>query len=193
MTPSRRLAAWIDAHNPYRDHITHLKLQKLMFYCAGVALAFDLDGVVGEIPFEPWEHGPVNREVWRCLRHHKSKPLPSGQELVSELGMRAMRLTYGSNADAKLMCALKIYGSLDAWSLRCQTHREAPWKEAFDNKAHHIDTDFVRNYFKQKYRSGPVSCPAWVLDPGSFTVDGIPVHRYRDIEDLAESVNRSLS
>jgi uncharacterized phage-associated protein len=191
MNPSRRLATWIDAHNPYQEHLTHLKLQKLMFYCAGLALAFDHD--IGDIPFEPWEHGPVNREVWRHLRRYGAKQLPHGAELRAVLQAGEHRITYGTTTDRTLLCALKIYGSLSAWSLRCQTHLEGPWKEAYEAKSDTINSSAIRAHFVKKYRQHRVSCPEWVLDPGSFKIDGLPVHSYPSIETLAESVYRSAT
>lgn len=194
MTPGRRLAAWIDRHYPYRDAITHLKIQKLMFYCYGVALAFNYTSVFGgPIAFEPWDHGPVNRDVWRALRQHRARAVPRGQELRLDMNVRDAEVSYGSAVDSKLLCALRIYGSLDAWSLRCQTHTEAPWKDAHARRLERIDENAISAHFKLKYRSGRVEYPQYVMDPGSFVIDGLPVCEHPTIESLADSVYRIAS
>lgn len=192
MTPARRLAAWIEANYPYKDALTHLKLQKLMFYCAGVALAFDQESDLGgPIPFEPWGHGPVNREVWRSFRHFKAAPLPTGDEFVRLLDVLSDNRTYSATTHNTMFCALKVYGALDAWSLRCQTHLERPWQNAYTGQLKVIDAEAIRGHFRAKYRAGPVSSPEWVLDPGTFKIDGLPVRTHRSLQDLAESVYRS--
>ncbi len=191
MTPSRRLATWIESHSPYQERLTHLKLQKLMFYCAGVASAFDHD--LGDVPFEPWEHGPVNREVWRYFRRFGAKPLPAHADFCVALHVTEGRITYGAAIDKTLMCVLKIYGSLSAWSLRCQTHLETPWKDAYEAKKSIIEFAAIRDHFVQKYRRQVLACPEWVLDPGSFRIDGLPVHTYSSIENLADSVYRAVT
>lgn len=189
MTPSRKLAAWIESNDPYQEPLTHLKLQKLMFYCAGIALAFEHD--IGSIPFEPWEHGPVNREVWTRFRRFGAKALPTGPDFRAALHVPERPVTYKPATHETLMCALKIYGSLSAWSLRCQTHLEAPWKEAYASKLVTIEPDDIREHFVNKYRRGRVSSPEWVLDPGSFKMDGLPVRDFPTIKALADSVYRS--
>ena len=81
MSVSRDFALWIRAKLPAdKLPLTHLKLQKLMFYGYGAALAFDCERALGgKIAFEAWEHGPVNREVWKEYKDHGSRSIDSNR------------------------------------------------------------------------------------------------------------------
>lgn len=47
--------------------MSHLKLQKLIFYCDAYCLAyFDKELVTDQ--FEAWVHGPVSRKVYNSLK-----------------------------------------------------------------------------------------------------------------------------
>ena len=107
------------------DHITHLKLQKLLFY----SQAFYLGAYNGEKLFpekvEAWEHGPVVRKVWDKYKGYGSHPLmsdpPGGQPVQFE--HRQMVL---------INDVYETYGQYSAWRLRQMTHKELPWRIAWD-------------------------------------------------------------
>ncbi len=185
MSYAKRLAQWVQENYPYSesDPLTHLKLQKLVFYCYGTALAFRCESEVGGIvTFEPWEHGPVNRDIWTEFRDCKSNPLPT---------LAGPPVHYPLASAHCMRDALAVYGMLDAWSLRQQSHLEAPWKVAYAAKAHEIPTEDIRRHFAAKLCGGRVSYPEYALDPGTFRLDGIPVPSYKSLHELAESVRRS--
>lgn len=77
-TPALRLASWIRAHDAAPDALTHLKLQKLSFYAWGIGAALGYIDELGDVSFEPWEHGPVNRTIWARYRQHGSGPIATG-------------------------------------------------------------------------------------------------------------------
>lgn len=195
MAPSLQLARWIRERYPYSHHepMTHLKLQKLLFYCVGAAFAFDeAEALRGEIRFQPWEHGPVNREVWQAFRHFKGAPMPSPPSPQDGDDMR-MQGDHSSDprfegAAQPMMWAIKIYGVLDAWSLRQQSHLESPWIEAFQERRPFIPSDTIRDHFKAKFRGAAVAAPQYLQDPGTFTVDHIPVIKYSSMAELADRI-----
>lgn len=98
---------------------------------------------------------------------------------------------YPSDVSYHMRDALAVYGMLDAWSLRQQSHLEAPWKVAYEAKEHEIATEDIRRHFYEKFCRGHVSYPEYALDPGTFRLDGIPVHSYASLHELAEAVRRS--
>jgi len=180
------LAGWIRGRYPYAilDPLTHLKLQKLAFYCYGAALAFERDGSIGRVDFEPWDHGPVNPKVFRELRDYKGNPLPP----VSGPGV-----SYDPPTEALLSDVLRVYGVLDAWKLRQQSHLEAPWIDAYRREAQVIPLEEIREHFVRKFRSGRVQTPEYLFDLGSFGLDGIPVRSaHASLQELARFVGRTV-
>jgi len=101
------------------DLITHLKLQKLVYYAQAWSLAgrgtplFDED-------FQAWAHGPVVPSVFRAFRDHGMAPIPAPAS-VPRLDEETVEL---------LTEILDVYGEHSAKKLETLTHRERPWKDA---------------------------------------------------------------
>lgn len=174
------LAAWVLAKSA--RSLTHLKLQKLCFYSYGAALAFDFADEIGEVVFEPWEHGPVSRPVWHRFRELGSAEIPRPKEVP----------TYSAQAEEHLGDVLRIYGRLSAWELREQSHLEAPWVEAFKQHAASIDREALRAHFRRKFKTD-VQWPEALLRSASYSLDGVPLARYSDLRALADAVDHTLS
>lgn len=108
--------------------MSHLKLQKLLFYCDAYCLAYFGQELVEDV-FEAWVHGPVSRKVYDSL---KDKSVLYSDLAYSDTGVDV------DAAFAALSLAQKelITGTLDllaAWTgleLEASTHRELPWREA---------------------------------------------------------------
>ncbi|WP_437982265.1 Panacea domain-containing protein [Sorangium sp. So ce117] len=181
MNPAITLAEWIMETCPYRYPMTHLKLQKLLFYCVGTAMAFDVDAALGgPVLFQPWKHGPVNKDVWLAFKEYGGDAIPTPQPSPYR--------TYPASVERPMKWALQIYGALDAWSLRQQSHMEQPWIDACKEMHRHIPADAIRTHFKKKFTSRRVMAPEHLQDPGTFKIDRIPVVGYSSMEELAESV-----
>lgn len=180
--PSHRLANWIQCQYPAayarRDPMTHLKLQKLLFYCVGAAMAFDVDAEVTSIEFQAWEHGPVNVDVWKQYRGCGGDPINPPTYFLS----------YTPHAERVMTNALRIYGALRAWSLRNQSHLEEPWTNTFAKTKQNIDRSAMRAHFKKRFLSNPCFAPEHLQDPGTFRIDGLPVTGYKSFDELASSI-----
>ncbi|HZW10320.1 MAG TPA: type II toxin-antitoxin system antitoxin SocA domain-containing protein [Phycisphaerales bacterium] len=101
--------------------ITHMQLQKLMYYVQGWALATHGKPLfAGRI--EAWEHGPVVRALYPKFADYKNKPIPEGQASA------AVRLTDAERA--LIESVWTRYGQYSAPRLRAMTDAEAPWREA---------------------------------------------------------------
>lgn len=99
--------------------ITHLKLQKLVYYAQAWYLAnFNLPLFDEDI--EAWAHGPVAPNLWRRHRNASWNSLPA-PEHVPQFGPQEMSL---------LTKVFDAYGKYDAKFLEHLTHDEAPWKKA---------------------------------------------------------------
>lgn len=185
MTPAVRLANWVCEHlRQGVEPLTHLKLQKLAFYCYGVALAFNRDCEIGSIDFLAWKHGPVSREIWNEYREFGGNPIPSvRRESVFE---------YSVETSARLHDVLTVYGTLTAWQLRQESHLEEPWRKAYETgPGSRIPRAEIRDHFTAKF-SGHVEVPVHLLRPGNFKLDRIPVRAAPSLRELAQAIDRSL-
>lgn len=108
--------------------MSHLKLQKLLFYCDAYHLAyFDMELI--DDKFEAWVHGPVSRKVFDSLKDKSL--LYSDVEYVDND-------TDVDNAFESLSFLQKellnnILSTLSTWTgteLEASTHSEKPWLEA---------------------------------------------------------------
>lgn len=108
--------------------MSHLKLQKLVFYCDAYSLAYFGKELVTD-NFEAWVHGPVCRRLYDTLKD-KSK-------LYSDVGY-----SYdGTDVDAEFAklssdqqdLVKSILDQLSKWNsleLETATHQEMPWQKA---------------------------------------------------------------
>lgn len=133
--------------------MSHLKLQKLLFYCDAYHLAyFDVELI--DDKFEAWVHGPVSRKVFDSLKDKSL--LYSDIEYVDND-------TDIDNKFASLLSLQKdllnnILSTLSTWTgieLEASTHSEKPWLEArvgygeADRCHELISKDTTRSFYKR--------------------------------------------
>ena len=118
------------------DLISNLKLQKLVYYAQGFALALYSRPLFSE-RIEAWTHGPVVPDLYHEYKGFGSEalPFPSGYDF--------------SNFDAQTRALLDevyaTYGQFSAWKLRDMTHSEPPWCDT--PVGHEIRHDGLSDYF----------------------------------------------
>lgn len=116
-----RYLLWLACEESEPEPITHMRLQKLLYYVQGWALA-----VRGRPLFkgtiEAWIHGPVVREVYRTFAKYNDDVISRAEAADSS------RLT---RDDAEFVNAIwESYKAYSASELRRRTHSERPWMEA---------------------------------------------------------------
>lgn len=104
------------------DDITHLKLQKLLYYAQAWHLAMHGKPLFRNT-IEAWLHGPVIREVYDRFRHLSWNPIPAGETLEN-----SVRLDDATRAF--LDEVWDVYGQYSAKKLEQMTHEEDPWLHA---------------------------------------------------------------
>ena len=117
---AKNVARWFLNHADREagEALTHLKLQKLVYYAEAWFLA-NFDKPMVSDPFEAWAHGPVVRSLyakysdagWNSLPP-ETGPMPPEQ------------------VNAFLTSVYQEYGQYSAKKLEEMTHLELPWKEA---------------------------------------------------------------
>ncbi|NKS20866.1 DUF4065 domain-containing protein [Rhodococcus hoagii] len=123
------IARWFIAWAENIDaELSNLKLQKMLYYAQGHRL-----GQFGEPLFrdeiEAWAHGPVVRSVYHAYKEFGKSPIDPDEALQD--------FDWDNYKDVEdfLIDVWDRYGALAAWALRERTHRESPWKDAFDADA----------------------------------------------------------
>lgn len=105
--------------------VTHLKLQKIVYYLDAWHLAVFGCPLVAD-DFEAWLHGPVSRKVWN--RYKADATLYGVLAAKSDKSAEVGKLS----ADQQELIAdvLTEYGDKSSYYLECLTHSEEPWIEA---------------------------------------------------------------
>ncbi len=105
------------------DAITHLKLQKLVYYAQAWSLVFRGESLFPN-EIQAWKHGPVVAEVWTEYANYGNTTIPEPPEPDK---------TYDkfSNDELRVLDLVwDTYGELSASKLRKLTHEELPWQLA---------------------------------------------------------------
>ncbi|MDK2014598.1 MULTISPECIES: Panacea domain-containing protein [unclassified Deinococcus] len=100
------------------DNITHLKIQKLLYYSQGWHLALFNEALFDE-RIEAWAHGPVVPVVYERLKEFGANPIPL--DAVSE--EESLTLEQKDLLDE----IWEVYGGYTAKALEELTHAESPW------------------------------------------------------------------
>lgn len=104
--------------------ITHLKLQKILYYAHAWHLAIENEKLF-DTHFEAWAHGPVNPGVFQEYRGYGYNPIPFPEDFdINE---------YSDDEMEFLDEIWNLYGKYDAKFLESLTHKEQPWREARGN------------------------------------------------------------
>ncbi|GHV41727.1 hypothetical protein FACS1894187_23660 [Synergistales bacterium] len=137
--------AELGTEEPSTD-ISPMKLQKLLYYCQGYALAI-LDEPLFRDSIEAWGYGPVIDSVYQEYKKYKGEyipvPCPSSEERIGETAEKIARLVMYDK------------GRYSPLTLSNMTHQEAPWKGVFvprENRCLSLDTmrEFFSSLFVQK-------------------------------------------
>ncbi|MDR1881915.1 MAG: DUF4065 domain-containing protein [Prevotella sp.] len=108
--------------------MSHLKLQKLLFYCDAYHMAYFGKELITD-EFEAWAHGPVSRAIYNSL---KDKSVLYSDLSFSDKGMNPDEGIKKLTSDQQTMLN-EVLGELSTWTgaqLEAATHREYPWIEA---------------------------------------------------------------
>jgi len=118
--------------------ITHLKLQKLLYYVKvwGIVAGKNLYGGT----FHKWKHGPVNQEVY-----DEYKIYGQGCLVAPETA-----LTPDAETKPLIDFILEVYMPYSAISLSAMTHQEPPWQNTPDQEVM-SDEQIYAYYAKQSF------------------------------------------
>lgn len=138
---------------PEPEWITHLRLQKLLYYVQGWALAFS-GRPVFKSDIQAWTHGPVVADLYPRFADYGDKPIPFDEAIEND----AL-----SENDRRLVVSVwEAYKRYSATQLRRMTHEEPPWIEARgnlgpdDRSDRVITTDSMEAFFAEEYEASQI-------------------------------------
>ena len=106
--------------------LSHLKLQKLLYYVQSWNLAFYSKPLFSG-KFQAWIHGPVNRVIYD--RFKDSKFIYSPINLSDIINPNITELISHENK-SHIDVVLEVYAPFTDTDLEIKTHEEEPWLEA---------------------------------------------------------------
>ena len=132
------------------DPLTNLRLQKLLYYVQGWALAA-LGRPMFEERIEAWTHGPVVKKVYQHFKE-QGRELIAPEQVPTPDGM-------DDEDRAFIEAVWEAYKRHSASALVTMTHEEEPWQEArkgLEPEVHsdeEITLDALRMWFGPKLQS----------------------------------------
>lgn len=127
------------AYNGEKDQISHLKLQKLLYYAQGYSLTF-LDKPIFDEPIECWQHGPVIKTIYHAYKHYGEKPIPPAMVNIE---------VFSNEEVIVLNYVVNEYMQYSAWELRNMTRYGGPWRLANSKYCSNIPIKSIKRYFKK--------------------------------------------
>lgn len=157
MLTAEAVANWFLANvdRPSGDSITHLKLQKLVYYAQAWYLA-NFNMPLFEEDLEAWAHGPVAPSLWHKYKDRRWAALDAP---TTPPNLTPDQTNF-------LKAVMDVYGKFEAKFLEELTHREAPWKTTrgklppYEKCDKLIPKELMRDFYGKKIKkswSEPVS------------------------------------
>lgn len=135
--------------------MSHLKLQKLLYYCYSLHYAY-FDQELFDGDFEAWVHGPVSKTLWNNVKEHSLLyndiiyEIEPGEQNPIEI----IQSKLTTDQIQLLEDTLSELGLLTGYELENMTHSETPWNKARegynegDRCNEPINKDLIREYYK---------------------------------------------
>lgn len=137
----------VDDNYDVYEGLTHLKIQKLLYYAEGISLAVTNKSLFQDKIYA-WPHGPVVKTVYEKLSTNGKNEITFDEKDFDRVKQ--------INSDAELYNILQTvyenYAGYTAWQLREKTHViGGPWQVTVDGKGmqKEIDKDLIKKYFIQ--------------------------------------------
>jgi uncharacterized phage-associated protein len=132
------VANWlIDKNLSDRSGLTHLKVQKLLYYAQGLFLAY-FDYPLFEDNIEAWRYGPVIQSIYHALHDYKDEeilnPIQGYVIIDGVYTLGIPKITFSHDDEVKFINAFwDKYSKLDPWLLVNSTHKKnTPWSQVIN-------------------------------------------------------------
>jgi uncharacterized phage-associated protein len=126
------------------DGLSHLKLQKLVYYAQGFYLALFNKPLFAD-DIEAWTHGPVVPTLYHQYQSYGANMIPCPGDFDPE--------SINPEIRELLNEVYTVYGQFSAWRLHDMVHEEAPWQDAYASRENRtICHQDMKNYFRTQLR-----------------------------------------
>lgn len=134
------------------EGITHLKLQKLLYYAQGIYLALHEGKPLFRENICAWTHGPVIPEVYHIFSSfgRKNIVLPITDEVIKKI----KNIELDNDAQEALNLTYDNFAGYTAWYLRNETHKiGSPWSQIAGRDGSGLNeiipNKIIEKYFKE--------------------------------------------
>ncbi len=130
------------------EGITHLKLQKLLYYAQGVFVAITGNRLFNE-DIEVWQHGPVVAEVYDEFKKF------GRDNIAIKMSERRQDIIRNIENNREVSEILNMvydnFAIYTAWQLREMSHvKNGPWDKAVSEGKTIINIEDIRRYFESE-------------------------------------------
>ena len=163
------------------EKITHLKLQKLLYYVKVWGIVAGVELYQGE--FEKWERGPVNTDVYHKYKSFGRDPIVQDPHIEQP--------NVAGREKELIDFIVASYMPISAISLSAMTHKEAPWIETPQNSV--ISHDKILEFYSQQSFARNFN-PLDVANKPYFVVQSNSWHAYTldmTVDDMERSAQFS--
>lgn len=136
--------------------ISHLKLQKILYYIQAFHLAYYEEPLFNE-KFQAWVHGPVLRSIYDKLKDKSllHAELHYVRNEKKHLPLDVLKTNLTKDQIELIDEVISVYGKMTGLQLEKLTHSEKPWIEARgkcqpgDRCSDLISNDTMKKYYKK--------------------------------------------
>jgi uncharacterized phage-associated protein len=148
LCPPKEMAKWFinRVDRDAGEAITHLKLQKLLYFAQAYYLA-NFDRELFAEDMQAWTHGPVVPSVWHEYKKYSWESIPpQAQARVSKEIVPYLEAVYAN------------FGKFDAKELERITHEHEPWLRTRDGRRSElkctdpIDKALIKQFYARRIR-----------------------------------------
>jgi uncharacterized phage-associated protein len=137
--------------------VSHMKLQKLVFFLHAWSLASTGGSYVNERP-EAWDYGPVFDSLYHELKSFGSRDIEGYlTQMNSETGLRVAQIpVFSDSAFWGLLDQVWYrYSSFSALQLSALTHEAgSPWEQARQTRSGWLPDEIIRDYYRPQIPHG---------------------------------------
>ena len=137
-----------DSEDGEYELISHMKLQKLIYFCQGFFLALHSQPLFPET-IEAWPHGPVCPKLYDTLKVYGSSPITTSID--------PEKINLDGQEKSIIAMVYNAYGQYSASRLRRMTHENGPWKNTLSKTE--IPQDVLGKYFESLIEVNPSDIP----------------------------------
>lgn len=137
-----------DSFDGEYELISHMKLQKLVYFCQGFHLAL-YDRPLFPETIEAWPHGPVCPRLYHILKIYGPSPITAMVD--------PDKINVNTQERYIINMVYDTYGQYSASKLRMITHKEGPWNNTGGGSV--IPQDIIKQHFKAMIETEAVNIP----------------------------------